>query len=89
MKDTLDNHTVDPVTPAKRPRGRPPLDGAKTPAQRQKEHRDRLRASGEASLTVTLPLELLEALDKFVEYKDMSKSDAVARILRDRLLRKR
>lgn len=79
-----------PIEPIKRGRGRPPVDGAgKTSAQRQAAHRDRLRAVGVESLTVKLDVELLAALSKFVQFKDESKSEVVARILRGALLRKR
>lgn len=90
MKSPDDNKTPDLVTALRRGRGRPPVGGvAQTPAERQKARRDRLAASGERPLTVTLPADLLAALDKFVEFKDLSKSEVVERILRDRLLRKR
>lgn len=69
-------------------RGRPPGDG-KTSAQRQKERRERLRQLGIVALTVEVPADVAAALRKFVEFKDETQSEAVVRILRDRLLRKR
>ena len=80
----------DPVQPVKKGRGRPPISGVPmTKAERQKASRGRLAASGEHSITVVLPDDVIAALSKFVQFKDESKSDAIARIVRDRLMRPR
>lgn len=93
MKQADDNKTVElvlPVQSVKRGRGRPPASGVSmTNAERQKAHRVRLAASGEQSITLVLPFDVLAALEKFVQFKDETKSDAIARIVRDRLMRSR
>lgn len=94
-KDAKDKFTVDLVQPGAgvvRQRGRPvtnPLDKKEQAAARQKARRERLKAAGVESITITLPVDVIEALRKFVEFKDMTQADAVEKILRDRLLRKR
>lgn len=88
MKHKTDLSTLElPVV--KRPPGRPPKPDAMTGAQRQAARRARLRAIGVAQLSVDVPSDVLDALTKFVEFKDMTKGEVVARVMRDRLLRKR
>lgn len=87
VKQAVDTKTMEIEGLPKR-RGRPPGDG-KTSAQRQKERRERLRQLGIVALTVEVPADVAAALRKFVEFKDETQSEAVVRILRDRLLRKR
>lgn len=72
-----------------RQRGRPRTGGAMTAAERQKARRERLRASGVGSLTVDLPLEVIEALNKFLQFKDETQDQLIERLLRQQLLRKR
>lgn len=83
-----------------RRRGRPPgqpqdpktlRDAA---AARKRASRARLAAAGLAAVTVDLDLEVANALRSYVDRKradaeDMTLGQAVERILRDRLLRKR
>ena len=91
MKQAEDTKTGD-LLGTVRGRGRPVGTGsgsAMSDAERQRARRKRLKERGASSLTVTLPLDVLEALAKFVQFKGESQSDAVERILRDRLLRKR
>lgn len=89
MKHLDDNKTIELFLPVKARRGRPSTGVALSPADRQKAYRARLLAAGESSLTVALPLDLLDALDKFVTFKSETKSEVVARILKSYLLRKR
>lgn len=89
MKDAADNRTFELVDPPKRGRGRPATGAAVSAADRQKAYRERLRAAGGDVLTVVVDAEVSEALRKFVEFKDITQGEAVSRILRDRLLRKR
>jgi hypothetical protein len=89
MKQPGDNKTVDMLPAAKRPRGRPSTGVAMSAAERQRAYRERLRAVGGDVLSVTVDADVLEALRKFVEFKDITQGEAVTRILRDRLLRKR
>lgn len=72
-----------------RGRGRPRSEQAKSGAERQRARRERLRTSGLGVLTVEVSLDILDALDKFVQFKDETKGQVVDRILRDRLLRRR
>lgn len=70
-------------------RGRPPTGQALSSAERQKRRREKLAAEGRTLVTVDISEEVQQALSKYVEFKDMTLGDAVDRILRDRLLRKR
>jgi hypothetical protein len=72
-----------------RPRGRPAKPDAMTAAQRKAAQRARAKGQGKVSREFMLSLDVVEALDKFVESKDEDRSAVVDRILRDRLLRKR
>lgn len=84
------NNPAQTVEAPKRGRGRPLGEvPAMTPAERQKLRRERLKASGVGVLTVELPGDILAAIHKFVEFKDLTINEVVARVLRDRLLRKR
>jgi hypothetical protein len=90
MKQVGDNLTLELIEPAKRGRGRPPSGlPALSAAERQQARRGRLKEAGMGFLTIAVDEELLAALDKFVQFKDETKSQVVERILRDRLLRKR
>lgn len=73
----------------KRAVGRPPKPDAMTGAQRQALRRQRLREAGVLQLNVDVPADVMRALSKFVEFKDLTQGEVVARVLRDRLLRKR
>lgn len=91
MKDDKDTFTVDLAdAPAvRRQRGRPADPNAPTAAQRQAKYRARLRDAGKAELSVVVSQDVIDALVKFVEFKDMSLGQVVDKVLRDRLLRKR
>ena len=69
--------------------GRPVSGVAMTGAQRQKARRDRLRAAGVGSLTVELPLDVIQALNEFMRFKDVTQDQVIERLLRQQLLRKR
>lgn len=86
MKEAKDKFTVDMHN---KKVGRPPDPNALTPAQRKKAQRERLAAAGKVSRTFDLSIELVQALDKFVQFKDEDRNEVVERILRDRLMRKR
>lgn len=88
MRQKTDLNTLE-LPGVKRPPGRPPKADSMTAAQRQAARRARLRAAGVAQLSVDVPIDVLEALSKFVEFKDLTKGEVVARVMRDRLLRKR
>lgn len=62
---------------------------AKTNAQRSKEKRDRLAAEGKKQISATVSLEVIEAIKRHIEFKDLTLGDAVEKALRDRFLRKR
>lgn len=90
MKQVEDKFTVDLLGSGKRGRGRPSsVGGGKSGAQRQQEHRKRLRDAGKGVLTVELSLDVIVALDAYVKFKDVTKGDVVDRLLRGSLLRKR
>ncbi|EEF21763.1 conserved hypothetical protein [Ricinus communis] len=84
-----DRRQLDLVAGANRQRGRPATGVAMTAAERQAARRKRLAEEGKKTLTVEVSLEVLEALDKFVQFKDEDKGSVVDRVLRDRLIRKR
>lgn len=89
VKQQFDTYTADMLPPGKRPRGRPSTGLAKSAAQRKSEQRERLLEQGLVQRTYSLSVEVAEALDRFVQFRDEDKSSVVDRILRDRLLRKR
>lgn len=72
-----------------RPRGRPSNPDALTAAQRKAAQRARAKEQGRVSRTFELSQDVVEALDKFVQFKDEDRNAVVDRILRDRLMRKR
>lgn len=80
---------------AKRP-GRPPTGKAMDAAARKRAQRERLAREGLETLTVELPADVMAALRGYVERQNadvaaerIKLGDAVERVLRDRLLRKR
>lgn len=91
MKQEADNVTLELLDApgVRRQRGRPATGEAKTAAERKKAQRDRLAVEGKVTFTCVLPLEVVQALDKFLQFKDETKDQLVERVLRDRLLRKR
>jgi hypothetical protein len=71
-------------------RGRPSTGNALSESDRQARRRAKLEAEGKALLpAVVVTKEVQQALTRFVQFKDMTLGDAVDRIIRDRLLRKR
>lgn len=90
-----DNVTMNlPEVPAKR--GRPSTGKAKDGAARMRAYRERKAAEGKTAVTVFLDQETAAALDAYVKRQNADQAeqlvtlgDAVDRILRDRLLRKR
>jgi hypothetical protein len=87
--DDLKTLELSGVDVLKRGRGRPVSPNSMTNAQRQAARRARLAASGERSFTVTLPADVVKALDKFMLFKGETQSEVVSRLLRDRLCRPR
>ena len=75
---------------AARKRGRPPTGKALSAAARQARRRAKLEAEGKTLLPAAkVSLEVAKALSKYIQFKDMTLGDALERIIRDRLLRKR
>lgn len=89
MRYADDHRQLDLVAGANRQRGRPATGEAMTAAQRQAARRKRLADKGKKTLTVEVSVDVLAALDKFVQFKDEDKGSVVERVLRDRLMRKR
>jgi len=89
MKYGDDPRQLDILRGCSRQRGRPASGEALTAAQRQALRRQRLAIEGRAAVTFELSTEVIEALDKFVQFKDETKGSVVDRILRGTLLRKR
>jgi len=69
--------------------GRPPTGKAMDDAARSKAKRDRLQAEGKKQVSVTISIEVLDAIKKHIEFKDLTLGDAFEKALRDRFLRKR
>ena len=69
--------------------GRPKLPNALTPAQRQAKRREIARDRGIVPVTVELSAELVAVLDKFLQFKDLTKNQVIEAALRDRFMRKR
>lgn len=89
MKQIDDNKTIDLLCSVKRPRGRPSTGNAMSGAERQKLRRERLRAAGEEVITLTVSLEVADALRRSVKFKDLTLGEAFNKIVYDRLIRKR
>lgn len=89
MKQAEDKHTVDLLDGFKRPVGRPATGNAQTAAQRKQASRARLRESGEGFMTVRLPVDVIDGVRKFREFKDLTNDQIIERLLRQQLLRKR
>lgn len=90
MKQAEDNRTLDMLPPPKRGRGRPAgATPAKTSADRMRALRERQRENGLGEMTVTLPLDLIAALDQFIQFKDLNKDAVIEKLIRGQLLRKR
>jgi hypothetical protein len=72
-------------------RGRPSSGLALSAADRQRRRLEKLEAEGKALLPrVVVSQDVHKALAKFIQFKDgMTLGDALDRIVRDRLLRKR
>lgn len=70
-------------------RGRPANPNTPTGAQRQAKYRANLVASGKGELQVIISADVQAALAKHVEFKDITLGEAIDKIVRDRLLRKR
>jgi hypothetical protein len=70
-------------------RGRPANPNTPTAAQRQAKYRANLAAAGKAEIQVIVALDVQAALAKHIEFKDMTLGQAIDKIVRDRLLRKR
>ena len=91
MKQIQDDKTIDLVDQpgVVRQRGRPATGKAMSDAERQKLRRQRLVDDGMTTLSVVIPLDVMRALDHFLQYKSETKDQLVERVLRDRLMRKR
>lgn len=87
--ETIDEQQQPPKAASKR--GRPSSGKGLTAAERQKRRLAKLEAQGKALLPqVVVSQQVREALDKFIQFKDgMTLGDALDRIVRDRLMRKR
>jgi len=77
------------VPPVPKKRGRPPTGEAQGNAERCRASRARRAAEGKKQISVTISLEVIEAIKKHIEFKDLDLGDAVEKALRDRFLRKR
>ena len=73
----------------RRRQGRPPTGKALDNAARSRAKRERLEAEGKKQVSVTISIEVLDAIKKHIEFKDLTLGDAFEKALRDRFLRKR
>lgn len=87
--EQINDKATQPVAAAAK-RGRPPSGKALSAADRQARRVAKLEADGKALLPrIVVSREAQQALYKFIQFKDMTLGDALDRILRDRLLRRR
>lgn len=87
MRDSADNKTGElDVGRQRRGRGRPPKADAMTGAERQAAYRAR---HGLVPMTVLLPAELVAAVNEFMRFKDLTKTQVFEKLIRAQLLRKR
>jgi hypothetical protein len=89
VKQADDKQTGDLLDGFKRPVGRPASGKAQSAAERKRASRARLRESDVGFLTVRLPLEVIEGVRRFREFKDLTNDEIIERLLRQQLLRKR
>jgi hypothetical protein len=96
----MDNLSLPGVPPVPKKRGRPTTrpqdpDALKAAAAaRQRAYLERKKAEGKEPLTLTLSVDLADALRSYVERRiadgePLTLGDAAEKILRDRLMRKR
>lgn len=87
MQDIQD---AEPLPKTPRKRGRPSTGNALSESARQARRRAKLEAGGKTLLPrIAVSLEVKQALASYIQFKDMTLGDALDRIVRDRLLRKR
>jgi len=89
MKQIEDTRTGDLLGGAIRQRGRPSTGRAMTSAERQAVRRAKLAAEGKTTLTIKVSVEALQALARFVHFKDETKDEVIERLIRTQLMRKR
>lgn len=87
MKQSNDFSTID-MLPGSRRRGRPVTGHALSAAERKAKSRA-AKAGVMSTLTVEVPADVVEAMREFLEFKDETQSQLIARLLRSQLLRKR
>lgn len=85
MKDSSDSKTGE-LVPVKRKRGRPSTGSAMTAAERQAAYRAR---NGLVPVTVELPADLVEELNEYLRFKNVTRNAVFEKLLRTQLLRKR
>lgn len=85
-KQIEDTNTVDLVGNIPARRGRPPTGKAMSAAERKRMSRERLGVAGRG---IDLPLDVLEALDKYRLGKDLTLSQVIEKLLRTQLMRSR
>lgn len=87
MQD-IEHADTRPEPPRKR--GRPSTGTALSESARQARRRAKMEAEGKILLPrIAVSLEVRQALTSYIQFKDMTLGDALDRIVRDRLLRKR
>lgn len=87
MQDIEDEKKA-PEVPRKR--GRPSTGNALSASARQVRRRAKLEGEGKTLLPrIAVSQEVKQALANYIQFKDMTLGDALDRIIRDRLLRKR
>jgi hypothetical protein len=89
MKDSFDNQTSD-LFVANRKRGRPATGNAKSPSERMREHRCRVRHGmtggvdgGEKELSLKLSLTAANALRRMAKSSGVTQKDFLDKLLRD------
>lgn len=85
MRDAHDQVTGE-LVPVARKRGRPATGKAMSQAERQAAYRARHSL---VAVSVELPADLVEGLNEYLKFKDTTKNEVFARLLRTQLLRKR
>lgn len=86
MRDAADNRTRELDVGGARRRGRPVTGKAMTSAERQAAFRVR---HGLVPMTVLLPADLVGAVNDYMRFKDLTKTQVFERLIRTQLLRKR
>lgn len=86
MKQAEDTKTVDMLDPAPPKRGRPVTGKAMTAAERKRKSRAK---NGKIAIGLDLSEDVVAGLKNYVQFKGLTQDQAIEKLIRTQLLRKR